>query len=820
MTRPFGRLALALACFAAAPVLAQAPPAAPAAPPEPYEVLSVTVEGTTSDEMRTFARQIAQISPGDKVQLPWDQKFGEAVRRLYSRGQFSDVDVVASEVAGQGVFLTIRVTEDPKLAGYTIDGLKSGDREDLRPQIPLLNGRNVRPADIETGRLAIEEFLREKGFRLAEVSVERTIEPDGRLQLTYNVDRGDRVSVADIQFQGNEAFGEGTLRKRLKNTLERRWWRFWKRETFSDSKFDEDLDNLVRFYNDEGYYGARVVRDSVYFRESEDGQQDLVVEIELDEGSQYHVRDVVFEGNTIYTDEQLAFALDVQPGDVYDRTKLERNLRFSEDNSDVSSLYNDRGYLRFDVREQIVEAPGDSLDLFYEITEGEIYEFGDIRIAGNTRTKEHVIRRELRTVPGQPFSRQAIQRSIRDLSQLNYFDPNSFAAGPGVDVDDESRTVDLTYTLAEQSSDQLELSGAWGGSSLGLILSARVAFNNFSIQNLVKGKGPLPAGDGQQLSLTAQRGARYQNYSLAFTEPWFNGRPTPLGFSLGFSDYKDRIDNAYRLRIGSVRTFYQQRLKWPDDYFSTRTSLGYRIYDVTDVNGLFTRGLPAGVNQEATVSQSLSRSALDNPLFPQAGSAVDLTLTIAPPVADFIQYHKWDLNLEFHTPIAPRLSVGVKSRFGYIGSLTGDEVQFQRYLIGGTPLEASQGGIVAFGREQIFLRGYPRESIGPRRGGVPVGGRIANVYQAELQAILLQSPQLSLAPYLFVDAANAWDGFDTYDPSQLFRSAGFGSRVFLPIVGMLDLSLGYQIDPFDATYTPNEDGLPKWDFQISFGGGR
>ena len=818
MLHPFGRLALALVVLAAIPARAQAPAAAP---PEPYEVLSVTVEGTSSDEMRTFASSISGLQAGDRVQLPWDQKFGEAVRNLYTRGQFSDVDIVATEVAGQGVFLTIRVTEEPKLAGYTIEGLKSGDREELRSQIPLLNGRNVRAGDIETGRLAIQEFLREKGYRLAAVGVDRTVEEDGRLRLTYNVDRGDRIAVADIQFEGNEAFGEGTLRKRLKNTLEKRWWRFWKRETFSDSKFDEDLDNLIRFYNDEGYYGARVVRDSVFFRDSEDGQQDLVVQIELDEGSRYHIRDVVFEGNTIYTDEQLAFALDVREGDVYDRTKLERNLRFSEDNSDVSSLYNDRGYLRFNVREQILEAPGDSLDLYFEITEGEVYEFGDIRIAGNTRTKEHVIRREIRTVPGQPFSRQAIQRSIRDLSQLNYFDPTSFAAGPGVDVDDENRTVDLTYTLAEQSSDQLELSGAWGGSSLGLILSARVAFNNFSIQNLVQGKGPLPAGDGQQLSLTAQRGASYQNYSLGFTEPWFRGRPTPLGFSLGFSDYKDRINNSYRLRIGSARTFYQQRLKWPDDFFSTRTSLGYRIYDVTDVDGRFASSLPQGVSQEATVSQSLSRRALDNPLFPQAGSAVDLTLTVAPPIGDFIQYHKWDLDMEFHAPIAPRLSVGVKSRFGYIGSLTGDDVQFQRYLIGGTPLEASQGGIVAFGREQIFLRGYPRESIGPRRNGVPVGGRIANVYQTELQFVALQSPQLSLAPYLFVDAANTWDGFDTFDPSDLYRSAGFGSRIFLPIVGMLDLSLGYQIDEFDPRYSNgSETGLPKWDFQISFGGGR
>ena len=256
----------------------------------------------------------------------------------------------------------------------------------------------------------------------------------------------------------------------------------------------------------------------------------------------------------------------------------------------MSSLYADRGYLRFNVQPEVTVAPGDSLDLAYEIFEGEVYEFGDVRIAGNTRTKEHVIRREIRTVPGQPYSRQAIERSIRELSTLNYFDPASFGRGPDTEIDDDDRTIDLVYNLSETSSDQLELSGGYGGASLGLLLTARVTFTNFSLQNLLQGfKGGLPTGDGQQLSLQVQTyGTRSQRYSVSFTEPWFRGRPTPVGFALSYQRY---AFNGIRYGTTSANLFYRQRLKWPDDYFQTGTSVGYRLYDVS---GLTNSVLPRG----------------------------------------------------------------------------------------------------------------------------------------------------------------------------------------------------------------------------------
>ena len=822
MTRPLAPArVLAVLLLAAAPALAQTPPP-PAAPgAQTYEVLSVSVEGALDENSQALVRSVSGLRPGIRVTLPWDPSFGEAVRNLYARGGYSDAEVEATEVAGDGVFLTVRVEEEPRLASVEFEGLRSSSVEDLRPQIPLLRGRAVRPADVERATLAIREYLRGEGYRLAAVDVRQETDADGRVVVTFAVERGERQSVADVRFIGNEVFSERTLRRQLANTPEKRWWRFWSRETFDDEGFEEDLQSLVRYYNDRGYYGARVVRDSVYTETAEDGDEALVVEVEVEEGPEYHIRDVVFEGNTVYTDDQLEVALGLSPGDTYDRSRIEQNLYYSADHTDVTSLYQDRGYYEFFVAPEVVEAPGDSLDLYFEITEGEVYEFGDVRIAGNTRTKEHVIRRELRTVPGQPFSRQAIERSIRELSTLNYFDPASFGAGPAINVNEEDKTVDLVYDLAETSSDQLELSGGYGP-GLGLILSARVTFANFSVQNLAKGfDGGMPTGDGQQLSLQVQTyGTRAQIYSLSFTEPWFRGRATPAGFSLSyrrqeFTSRSSPSGGLYSTIAGQV--FYRQRLRWPDDFFTTGTNLGYRLYDV---QGLESTVLPEGVSQEVTVSQSLSRNALDNPTFPQSGSEVGLTLTVAPPIGGFIQYHKWDFESAFYTPILGRITGSVRARFGYIGSLTGDDVQFQRYLIGGTPLDASGTSSIArgFGRDLVFLRGYPIEAVGPRQDGVPVGGRILNKYEAEVGTVLFQTPQLSLAPYLFLDAANTYDSFEDYDPARLYRATGFGARIFLPILGLVDLNLGYRLDSFTPIPGRDDDGLPGWEFQFSLGG--
>ena len=789
------------------------------ATPSSYEILGISVEGLPTAELETFAVSVSQLQPGSRVQLPYDEAFGIAVRKLYKLGRYSDAEVVVDRIVGDGVFLTLRLEVEPVMGELKLEGLSSGEKEDVRPRISLLTGRATREAELEQARLTIQEYLRDKGFRLATVDLDTAVGDDGRMTVTMAADKGERITVGDVVFEGNDVYAERTLRKRLKNTPERRWWRFWKRETFSPSGFEEDKDALIRYYNDRGYYGARVVRDSVYVRTEEDGDSELVVEIEVDEGAQYHVREVVFEGNTVYTDEQLRLALGVERGDVYNRSLIERNLRYTQDHTDLSSLYSDRGYLRFNVAEQVVEAPGDSLDLYFEITEGDVYEFGSVQIAGNTRTQENVIRRELRTVPGETYSRQAIERSVRDLIQLSYFDQASLGAGPSIRVNEEDQTVDLTYNLTETSSDQLELSGGYGGFA-GLLLTARVTFNNFSAQNLFNGRAwnPIPSGDGQQLALQVVTNGRggYQNYSLSFTEPWFRGKPTPVGFSLGYQNNSFRGSDR-RIRLLSTQAFARSRLRWPDDFFQTGSTVSYRLYDIeTGSTGSIGFGLPQGVSQELTLRQTLTRNSLDNPLFPSAGSNLNLSATIAPPIPGFIQYWKADFNNAWYAPVAPRVALAFKTQLGYIGSLTGGDVEFQRYLVGGSPLQSNRG-YLGIGKDLVYLRGYPSTAIGPREDGDAVGGRILNKYQAELQIVALQSPQLSFAPYAFVDAANTWDGFADYDPSDLYRSAGFGSKLFLPIIGLVDLNMGYGFDRFQRIENSSDTGEPRWRFQVTLG---
>ncbi len=830
---------LALAFVLAVPASAQglgqplAQAGRPAAPAS-YEILGLSVEGVADEQAREFVLSSSGLRVGQSVTIPGDQALSEAIRQLYELGNFTDVDVIAERYVGGGVFLMVRVEEVPRLSEVKFEGIKGGDRDDLEKRIPLLRGRAVRPADLERSEQLIEEHFAEKGYRL--VTVETTQQPaaDGSTVVTFEVSRGKKVEIDAIRFEGNSAFDDGKLRKRLGNNSEDRWWRFWGSSTFDAAGFEEDKQNLIAYYNDRGYYSARILEDSVYLDRSEPDDPELVIDIRVEEGPKYHLRHLRFDGNAEYTDEQLRAALAVEPGEVYSRSRLEQSLFYNPQHSDITSLYSDRGYLRFSVQPQITEAVGDSLDITFVIDEGDVYEFGEITVKGNTRTKEHVIRRQLRTVPGQTYSRQALERSIRELIQLGYFDQQKLSEGPRVSIDEETKKVDLTYNLVETGGDQLELSGGWGGSGFGLILQARVAFNNFSIQNLFRGEAwrPVPSGDGQQLALSVQTsGLRYQSYSVTFTEPWFRGRNTPVGGSLSYT-YRD-FSNSSRLigTDGAAPTtasqkfstlnaglFYRQSLKWPDDFFQTGTNLGYRLYNLDGESLSRSYGLPQGRSQELTLRQSLTRNSFDAPLFPTAGSSLLLSAEIAAPLPGFIQYHKEKFSTRWVTPVVGRLALDFSADYAYVGSVTGDEVEFQRFLIGGSPLEA-QSTFQGYGKDIVYMRGYPTLAISPLQNGRRVGGRILNKYSAEARIVAIQTPQFSAAPYLFLDAANTWNGFDDYNPTKLFRSAGFGAKLFLPFLGLVDLNYGYQIDSFtDIRGSTPTEIAPQWRFQFSLGG--
>ena len=797
--------------------------------PTELEILGISVEGVDSESMTNFVLRSSGLAVGQVITLPGDQAIAEAIRSIYRLQVFSDVKIVEERRAGSGVFLLIRVKEEPQLGTVTFTGVKKKHRRELEDEVPLIKPGRVRPSDLDRSVQAIKDYFDEKGHLLTEVEVKRAPGDDNTVDVEFVIDIGRKVRIRDVRVTGNSNIKTSKVRRKLKETKAKGKWMFWRRGKFDRLLYEEDKVNVVQHFNNKGYYDARVVRDSVWMDTSGD-KPGLIVELELQEGPQYHVRGVNWEGNTIYSDETLNTALGVQSGDTYDAEYLEQNLYGNRQNSDVSSLYMNQGYMLFRVEPEVKVVEGDSLDLFYDIYEGDIFRIGEVTIAGNEKTKEHVIRRELYTIPGQTFSRELIQETIRRLSQLNYFDQEKLGAGPSIDLDQEQKEVNLTYNLEEVGSDQLELSGTYG--RFGLILMLRFAFNNFSAQDILKGRAwrPLPSGDGQQLSVSLQTSGRtYQSYSLGFTEPWFRGKPTPVGFSLSHSRFKGygflgygyfgtdfETNDDTEFINSSARVFYEKRLSWPDDKFSTSTALGFQSY----FNKNFTYGLPSGRSQQITVRQALSRSSVDHPVFPTSGSTFSLSTEVALPFSNFIQYHKWHFNTGWNVPLARKLTIGFTGDFGYIGSLTGEDVLFERYIVGGSPFDV-QGYRNNFGKDIVYMRGYPARVLGPRRDNEAVGGRVLNKYTSEFRVLAVQTPQLTAAPYLFMDAANTWDRFSSYNPKQLYRSAGLGVRLFLPILGMLEIAYGYNFDRFTpiSGQESKHDGSNKWFFQFTLGQG-
>lgn len=801
----------------------QAPPASPQAP-QAFMLQRLRVEGVDRQSMRDFVRRTSGLAQGQQVTLPGGDAVAEAIRSIYSSGLFSDVSIVEDRRTDEGISLTIRVTPEPTLAGYSFTGV-GGDRDDLEEKMPLVKGRPVRRGDVERAEKAIKAYYADEGHLLADVSTERQTTPSGQARLNFRVNKGNKVEVDNIRFEGNTAFDDGDLRGAFDETQENRWWRFWKSETFDEDAYEDDLDALVNFYNQRGYYDATIVRDSVYVS-SDDG---LTVDVTVREGDRYHIRNIEWDGNTVYSNQLLTNALGFEKGDVYDSQKLQENLRFNRSSTDVTSLYTDRGYVGFNVQPNIRVVEGDSLDLVFEIREGEVWDVGNVEIAGNTKTNEHVIRRELYTIPGQTFSRSDIQESIRRLGQLGYFDQQALQKGPTTSFNQQQKQVDLTYKVKETSSDQLELSGTYGG--FGLVLQLGFTFNNFSAQELFDFDEwkPLPAGDGQKLSLSVRTaGLQYQNYSISFTEPWFNGRPTPVGGSVAFSHIEE---GAFRSDLRGVNNdadgvftrfstqlFRRQRLDWPDDKFSISSTVNYNFYGNDD--GLYST-LPEGDSHQLSFKQGILRNSLNNSIFPTRGSRFELSLEVAPPVGDLIQFHKWRFETDWNVPLtrSGKLTFNVGTNYGYIGSLTGDEVQFQRFDLGGSPFDY---GRQSFGTEPIFMRGYPAQALNPLENNQFAPGRILNKYTSELRFLAVESAQLRAAPYVFADAGNTWSSFDTFNPAQLYRSAGVGARLYLPIVGLIDVSYGYNFDRFPGEriingVRPLEDR--GWRFQISFGQG-
>ena len=795
--------------------------------PQQYEIREVTVTGLVTGR-ESYLVSSSGLLVGSTITIPGED-ISNAIKQIYRTNLFSDVQILYETFPGNLVDIEIAVEEQPRLQRYEIEGVKRSQRRDLNERLNLISGLAVTESVKSQAVNTIERYFSEEGYWQTSIDVTEApseSNPD-RVNLTFNVTRGDRLKVREINFEGNEEFSDRRLRKSFGSIKQDRWWRIFTRHVYTEETYNEGIENLKLFYRENGYRDIRVLSDSIYVDTWRHGRDGVYFNINVDPGPQYKVRNITWEGNTVYTDEQLTQTLGFEKGDIFNETKFQQNLDINQDESDVTSLYQNIGYLFFQVMENIEIVGEDSLDLNFEIIEDEIATIREVSFSGNTKTHDDVVRRTLRTVPGNTYSRSAIIRTIRELGQLGYFTPEGIT--PDLQPDRQERTVDIEYGLDEnQGSDNFEFSGGFGGRQIGIILAARVNFNNFSVQRMFEpgGWNPIPSGDGQKLSLGIQvTGSGFQSYNFSFTEPWLRGRPTSLGVSLSYDllNFSNRAgffsqntaSTTERNELISASVSLGRRLDWPDDFFTQRTVLTFNSYNVDGINQFFDDG-----NAELlTLRQEIERNSTDSPISPSTGSKFNVSAEVALPVPGFSQFYKVKTGYQHHATIVDKLVLSSTVDYGYMGYFSdNNRSNFQRFFLGGTELQQRQN----FTNDNINMRGFPGG-----RGGVisPVnenqnliGGRVFSKYSLELRYPAVQSEQLQLIPYAFVDAGNTYNELEDFDPFNLKRSAGFGARIFLPILGLVDISYGYRLDGTEPS-RQNTSGLRpgEWEFLFNIG---
>ena len=759
--------------------------------PQKYTILGIDVVGaqTTNED---FIPSTSGLEEGMEITIPGEE-ISDAIKRLYRTGLYEDVEIRQTQQMGSGIFLEIIVLEQPRLNKFEIEGGKKSQRKDLREEINLLKGFAVTQAGKDQARKTINNYYKKKGYWETDVEIYRSKfdTSANKVNLTIQVEPGERYEVQRINISGNENFKDKQVEKLLKPLKRDKWYKFIAKQEFIKEDFQEGKQKVVDFYRENGHRDFRIISDSVYLFDRGSGKKGVTVDLELYEGPQYKVRNVNWEGNTVYTDEQLTASLGFTKGEVFNEKKFEENLRFNQDNSDVTSLYQNIGYLFFQVQPDIKNVGRDSLDLNFFIFEDEVATINQVSFDGNTKTHDDVVRRSIRTIPGNKFSRQLVIRTIRELGQLGYFIPEEIT--PDLNPNPNNKTVDIKYNLNESAStDNFEFSGGFGGQGVGVILSARLNFTNFSIQNVFNGSSwsPLPSGDGQRLSLGVQlTGRGFQSYSFSFQEPWFRGKPNSLGLAFSYSTLNLRRSDITNNQL-QANISLGKRLKWPDDFFTLRTILGFQKSEATGSQIFFT-----GQNTILTITEQLERNSLDNPISPTSGSKLILSAELGTPIAKFDQFYKLKTTYQNHVPIIGKLVGSTSIEYGYIGFLGQDNRNnFNRFFLGGTAIQQRQ----AFINDNIDLRGFPggtgRGAISPIRNNQAVGGRVFAKYTAELRYPLINSEQLRMIPYVFYDAGNAFLNLERFDPFNMKRAVGPGVRLFLPILGMIDISLGRRLD--------------------------
>ncbi|WP_116125358.1 outer membrane protein assembly factor BamA [Lewinella sp. IMCC34183] len=790
--------------------------------PQEYEIGGIKVEGAYYAEENAIIG-VTGLSVGQEVRIPGPD-IPRAIKNLWRLRLFTNVSIEEEKTIGDVIFLTVRVEERPRFLRHSFTGAKQSRHDDLNEEVNkfIVRGGIVTEDAKVNAAEAIRNYYVEKGYLDATVSVEEIADTSraNSVRLLFDVNRNDRVKIAEINFAGNEEVKDKKLRKQMKETNQKS--KLFKSSKFQPTEYENDKDAVVAYYNTLGYRDARVIGDSIYRND----KGDLVIDIDINEGNQYYFRNITWKGNSIYDDETLSRVLALGKGDIYNEEELQTRLSFSQDNADVSSLYMDNGYLFFNVDPIEVAIEGDSIDLEMRIFEGPQATIDKVVINGNDRTHEHVIRREVFTRPGQKFSRSDIIRSQRQIIGLGYF--NQETLGIETPVNPDRGTVDIIYTVEEKPSDQLELSAGWGGRR-GVIGTLGVTFNNFSLRNVFNREAwhPLPQGDGQRLSLRAQtNGKFYQSYNASLTEPWLGGkRPTSLSVSAFYNKYDFGSSTLpKKLIIQQAAVSLGTRLRWPDDNFVFRTGLNLQTLSLDNWTELFVtdnnEAVTTGNYNNFSLQFSLSRNTATDPIYPKQGSNIELSLQATPPYRSlgfrddasdletveerfrYVEYHKWRLNAEWYTPLTSnsKLVLKTQAKIGFLGSY--DDVvgvsPFERFQLGGDGVNNQQFAFA--GVDIVSLRGYEIEDLPNNFVTTPIGDDrkiatpIFSKYTVELRYPLSLNPSSTIFVLAFAQGGNAWRSSRDFNPFDLKRSVGLGARVFLPMFGTLGFDWGYGFD--------------------------
>jgi len=791
--------------------------------PKEYVIGGISVSGTQNLD-KDILIQISKLTPGDRIEVPGDAT-ANAVKNLWSQGLFDDVKLNVAQVKADTIFFDIAVVERPRLTRIDILGVRKGQADDIREKLNDKKGKIVNEALLSNSTAIIKKYFNEKGYLFAELAFNQKKDPAdaNNVILEIKVDKHSKTKINDIKFTGNEEFSSRQLKKFLKKTKERSYVNILRSGKFLQDKYDEDKRSLVAKMQAKGYRDAEIVSDTVIRNSNET----VKIAIKLYEGPKYYFGDIKFAGNAVYNTPYLMNLLGIKSGDVFSEEKLEKKLRGSQSGDDVSSVYLNNGYLTFNIDPVQTKIRKDTVDLELRIFEGPQYTISKVSLKGNDITHDRVVMREIRTKPGQKFSKEAVVRTTREIAQLGNFDEQKTDVRPIPNPADG--TVDIEYTVAEKPSDQIELSGGFGGGRI--IGTLGLTFNNFSARNLfnLKEWKPLPKGDGQKLSVRGQtNGKYYQSYSFSFSEPWLGGKqPVYFGISaftsLQSNQYYNTIadDQLSRIRMNGITFSLGKRMKWPDDYFQSNTSANFQQYKLKnyDVGFNFNNGTAYNFN----LSQQFSRNSVDAPVYPTSGSHLRLTVQATPPyslfnnvnyrtdgkadVYKFVEYHKWKFESQWYQRIAGKMVLKAQAQFGFIGmynKAVGQTV-FERFRLGG---DGMQGYNFIQSSEIIGLRGYQNNSIIPATLGTAAdrgraqnsGSPIFNKYILELRYPLTLSQQAQVFGLVFAEGGNTWDRFRDFAPFNIRRSVGVGARIFLPIFGLLGIDYGYGFD--------NIPGLP------------